>query len=326
MPYLENHQVLASKDLHEMQDLLAQLTNTNEIDVVGRGHDIDALFCSAPLRDLHLMHVSYGDVPTRIHAYEHDEDGLMLFVMTGGGARVRHRGAEFEISPTVGLIRDTRAPTIADQEAFASFALSFSAEALKRQARSLLGDGVVQQEIAFDAKVDLDTPGGRLLRQTIHYVAGVLDGPLREFDNPVVMNGLRDLLLTQVLTLLPNSHSDLFNSQPVSGALPFYVKRARDYIHAHASGPITLETLARHAGCGYRTLQIAFNEAFDMSPMAYVRFVRLNGAHNDLRNAVAGESVREIALKWGFSHVGWFSQRYQERFGVLPSQTLRSRK
>tara|TARA_Y100000813_G_scaffold10502_1_gene7548 strand:- start:346 stop:1398 length:1053 start_codon:yes stop_codon:yes gene_type:complete len=323
---LINHQVLASKDLHEMQQLLAEVTNTNKIDVVGKGHDVDALFCAVPINDIKLMHVTYGNVPTRVRAYEHDEDSLMLFLLTAGAAQVRHRGEDFAISPTVALMRDTRAATFADQENFASYALSLSADALKRQARALLGEGSFHRDITFDAKVDLETPGGRHLRQTIDYVASALDGPLRQFDNPLVMNGLRELLLTHVLTLLPNSYSDLLNNRPTGGALPYYVKRARDYIHAHADRPITLETLAQQAGCSYRTLQIAFNDAFEMSPMAYVRFVRLNGAHADLRTAAPGAGVRDIALKWGFSHVGWFSRRYLEQFGVLPSQTLRSRK
>ena len=62
-----------------------------------------------------------------------------------------------------------------------------------------------------------------------------------------------------------------------------------------------------------------------MSPIAYVKFVRLTLAHDDLRQAADGVSVRDVAMKWGFAHMGWFSKCYMEQFGVLPSQTLRSR-
>ena len=76
-----------------MRDILTRLTNTDEIDVVGKGHEIDASLKCADLDGLSIMHVTYGDVPTRVNTYEHDEDTLLLFILTGGAAGVRHGGA-----------------------------------------------------------------------------------------------------------------------------------------------------------------------------------------------------------------------------------------
>jgi transcriptional regulator GlxA family with amidase domain len=84
--------------------------------------------------------------------------------------------------------------------------------------------------------------------------------------------------------------------------------------------------VAAHAGCGYRTLQVAFNKAYGMSPMSYVKHVRLSLAREDLLHAVDGVTVRDTALKWGFTHLGGFSKKYAEQFGALPSETLRLRK
>lgn len=325
MTYLENHEVLSSKDLHEMRDILTRLTNTDEIDVVGKGHEIDASLRAADLDGLDLMHVTYGHVPTQVQAYEHDEDTLLLFILTGGAARVQHQGQEFEISTHTGLMRDKRIPLSAQQNAFESFVIPLSIDGLKQHARKLLGEETCLADIQFDVALDLTTPGGRHLRNTVTYISEALDGPLCGADNPIVLAGLKDLLLTSVLSLLPNSATDALQGRPKAVAVPYYVKRARDYIHAHADTAITLETLARHAGCSYRTLQTAFNEAFGMSPIAYVKFVRLTLAHDDLRRAGDGVSVRDVAAKWGFTHMGWFSKCYVEQFGVLPSQTLRSR-
>lgn len=325
MTFLENHQILTSTDLHEMRDILTRLTNTDEIDVIGKGHEIDASLKCADLDGLSIMHVTYGDVPTRVHAYEHAEDTLLLFILTGGAAGVRHGGEEFEISTATGLIRDKRLPLTARQDAFESFVIPLPLECLKEHARKLVGDDAALMDIRFDVKLDLTTPGGQHLRNTVAYIAEALDGPMCGADNPIMLAGLKDLLLTSVLSLLPNSATDALQGRPKAVAVPYYVKRARDYIHAHADTAITLETLAHHAGCGYRTLQTAFNDAFGMSPIAYVKYVRLTFAHDDLRQADSGVSVRAIAAKWGFTHMGWFSKCYLERFGVLPSQTLRSR-
>tara|TARA_R110001592_G_scaffold79619_2_gene237938 strand:+ start:7103 stop:8083 length:981 start_codon:yes stop_codon:yes gene_type:complete len=325
MAYLENHQILASKDLHEMRDILTRLTNTDEIDVIGKGHEINASLRAANLDGLDLMHVTYGHVPTRVQTYEHDEDTLLLFILTGGAASVQHNGQTFEISPNTGLMRDKRIPLSAQQNAFESFVIPLSIDGLKQHARKLLGEEACLMDIQFDVALDLTTPGGRHLRNTVTYIAEALDGPLYGVDNPIILAGLKDLLLTSVLSLLPNSATDALQGRSKAVAVPYYVKRARDYIHAHADTAITLETLAHLAGCSYRTLQTAFNDAFGMSPIAYVKYVRLTLAHDDLRRAGDGVSVRDVAAKWGFTHMGWFSKCYVEQFGVLPSQTLRSR-
>lgn len=325
MTHLKNHQILSSTDLYEMRDILARLTNTDEIDVIGKGHEIDASLRAADLDGLSLMHVSYGAVPTRVQTQANEDDTLFLFILTGGVADVRHQGQTFCISPKTGLMRDKRTPLTASQQAFESFIIPLPIDGLKQHARSIFGEEASLKDIRFDVELDLTTPNGQHLRNTVAYIADALDGPLRGANNRIMLAGLKDLLLTSVLALLPNSATDALQGRPKAGAVPYYVKRARDYIHAHADTAITLETLARHAGCGYRSLQTAFNDAFGMSPIAYVKYVRLTLAHDDLRRADNGVSVRDVAARWGFTHMGWFSKCYVEQFGVLPSQTLRSR-
>lgn len=325
MKYLDNSEILASKNLHEMQEILSRLTNTHEIDVIGKGHEIDASLRSAAFSGLDLMHVTYGDVTTSVHNYEHDEDALLLFIVTGGFASVRHNGKAFDISETTGLMRDIRVPLTAQQDAFSSFGIPLSFDVLKQHAVAIFGEGACGRDVTFDPELDLSTPGGQHLRNTVHYIADALNGPLHGIANPIALDGMKDLLLTSVLSHLPNSCSDIRVDRPGSKILPRQVKRARDYIHAHAASSITLETLATHAGCGYRTLQVGFNDAFDMSPMAYIKYVRLTFAHEDLRYADDGVTVRDVALKWGFTNMSWFSKNYLEQFSVLPSQTLRTR-
>lgn len=322
MAHLENYEIMASSELHDMQAMLAQLTETHKVDVVGRGHQINASLRSVAFSDLNLMHVTYGEVPTRVQTYETDEDALLLFIMTGGTARVEHKGEECDISTTTGLMRDARAPLSACQNAFASYVVPLPIAMLKRHATALQGQEIGGGDLAFDLTLDLCSPNGRHLRNTVHYIADALDGPLRAGDSPLLLDTFKDLLLGSVLSLMPSMLQQTKSSRRI---VPYYVKRARDYIHAHADSSITLDALAAHAGCGYRTLQIAFKDHYGMSPMAYVKRVRLSLAHEDLLRAADGATVSDVALKWGFAHLGWFSKKYLEQFGVLPSQTLRMR-
>ncbi|RMO59931.1 BenABC operon transcriptional activator BenR [Pseudomonas amygdali pv. eriobotryae] len=73
-----------------------------------------------------------------------------------------------------------------------------------------------------------------------------------------------------------------------------------------------------------RTLFSGFREFRNISPMAFLRNVRMERVHLELRNP-GTDSVTDIAMKWGFAHLGRFSQEYRKYYGELPSATLRFR-
>ena len=56
----------------------------------------------------------------------------------------------------------------------------------------------------------------------------------------------------------------------------------------------------------------------------YLRNIRLARAHQDLQEAdPSSTTVAAIAYRWGFSHVPRFATAYRERYGELPSATIR---
>lgn len=62
--------------------------------------------------------------------------------------------------------------------------------------------------------------------------------------------------------------------------------------------------------------------------MGFVRQLRLQHVREEL---LADESpglasVTDIALKWGFAHLGRFAIEYKRAFGESPSATLRMRR
>ena len=72
-----------------------------------------------------------------------------------------------------------------------------------------------------------------------------------------------------------------------------------------------------------RTLQYAFNERYQMSPVEFIRAWRLNKAHRILaRSEKESIKVSTIARKLGFHHLGQFSAYYKHLFAELPSETL----
>ncbi len=106
------------------------------------------------------------------------------------------------------------------------------------------------------------------------------------------------------------------------------VRKAKEYIHAHLDRALTLCEIADHACVSARTLESAFRRHGEASPLSYAREQRLLAAHDALSRAQrAGQpvAVTEVALNYGFIHLGRFAAQYRKRFGCSPSDTLRPR-
>lgn len=102
------------------------------------------------------------------------------------------------------------------------------------------------------------------------------------------------------------------------------VRRAIDYFEAHASSAISLADVAEAAGVPERTLYDAFLRFEGVSPMRYLRNLRLDRVWNKLATSGGNDSVTSIALSSGFAHLSRFALDYAERFGERPSETLRN--
>jgi AraC family ethanolamine operon transcriptional activator len=84
--------------------------------------------------------------------------------------------------------------------------------------------------------------------------------------------------------------------------------------------------LCKAAGVSQRTLQSAFQGILGMSPMAYLRRLKLHRVRQALRTSrYCDTTVTREAVRWGFWHFGDFSRAYKECFGEVPSETLKRR-
>lgn len=129
------------------------------------------------------------------------------------------------------------------------------------------------------------------------------------------------LLIQLLLETVPSNYSHLIEAP--EAPKPAYVKRAVDFIHTEANSPIALDDIVAVAGVSVRSLYEGFRRHCGQSPMAYLRAVRLDRAHAELRRGAAeGASVTDVALACGFNHLSKFAKVYRERFGELPSETL----
>lgn len=117
---------------------------------------------------------------------------------------------------------------------------------------------------------------------------------------------------------------ELGAATPVPGFLHGrVVKAAEDFLHANPEMLLLhVADLCRAARVSERTLRNAFNEAFGMGPMRYLRIRRLNQVRGLLLNpqgAIA--SVTEAAMRLEFFDLGRFARDYRGLFGEKPSET-----
>jgi transcriptional regulator GlxA family with amidase domain len=130
--------------------------------------------------------------------------------------------------------------------------------------------------------------------------------------------GLIDLLLD----LQPHSYAELVRDARAA-AKSTRIKVVADYLEGHLDEPLRIGTLAGVAGCSIRSLQSTFLEHCGCTPMEFVKRRRLARARQLLESAHRDTTVTQAALAAGFSHLGKFSQSYQEFYGERPSETLR---
>jgi AraC family transcriptional regulator, ethanolamine operon transcriptional activator len=101
------------------------------------------------------------------------------------------------------------------------------------------------------------------------------------------------------------------------------IKRAREFIEAHLDEPIRMDQVCTYSATTIRQLERTFRYELQMSPNQYIRARRLAAVNRKLVHANGnGDSITQIAMDHGFSHLSRFAGAYRQQFGELPSETL----
>jgi len=143
---------------------------------------------------------------------------------------------------------------------------------------------------------------------------------------PLIRGSAARMLAATVLTTFPNTAIIDPTAQDRRDATSTTVRRAIAFIEQHPHADISVADIAAAANVSIRAVQFAFRRQLDTTPMAYLRAVRLDRAHNDLlaTDPGLGETVTGIAARWGFYSSSRFAAQYRRAYGVTPGHTLRT--
>jgi anti-anti-sigma factor len=104
------------------------------------------------------------------------------------------------------------------------------------------------------------------------------------------------------------------------------VGRAVAFIEERARDDVGVTDIAAAAFVTVRAVQLAFRRYLDITPLGFLRQVRLEHAHQELAEADPDRTtVTAIAAGWRFTNASRFSAYYRAAYGVPPTQTLRQR-
>jgi AraC-like DNA-binding protein len=204
----------------------------------------------------------------------------------------------------------------------AQFCLMVPVRVLRQELEGML-DRSLSEPIVFSPAMDVTSGAGpawvdalRMIEQQTSYRHGL-------FDHPLAAGHLERLLVEGLLLAQRHNYTEAFAAPPLP-APPPAVREAIDLMRSRPEEPWTTAALARSVAVSTRSLQDGFARSIGVPPTRYLRDVRLERVHEDLRSADPyTATVSQVAGRWGFLYLSRFAAAYREKVGESPSETLR---
>lgn len=187
------------------------------------------------------------------------------------------------------------------------------------QACMQLLDIAPEEQIQFYPEYQLHSTHGLAWQHQVSSILSYVNQkdllPTQWFNNHE-LNLLQHLLLTQ-----PNNYSHYF-SPSIRMTGQRRLRLARRYIHQHLGENLRLADIAHACESSVRSITEAFRAQLNTSPTLYIRDARLEAVRKELLLSAPTAQVTEIAIRWGFNHLGRFSSWYKDKYQESPQDTL----
>jgi AraC-like DNA-binding protein len=307
---------MRTRDLDEAVAAVSSVLVPHSIAVSGAGRCIDAKLLVLQPTSQPLVTLSYG-APVQVDAG--DFGGLFLVKhCLRGAARATQGRKEGEWREGQTMLLSAGADTDLFFDAVCvQQSLRLDMMKMEQHCARLLGDPL-RSPLRFDLRpftAELE----QVWQRTLHYLFAS-DGnalPLTE----AARASFDEFLLTLLLHQHRHNYSESL-TEPAPSPIPGIVRRAERYMQENAESSITVSDVASELGISVRSLQAGFRQWRNTTPHLFLRETRLQCVRDALLVGEA-DNVTDLALRYGFAHLGRFSAYYQAKFGEPPSTTLR---
>jgi AraC-like DNA-binding protein len=320
LPLLHDHALFRTRDLDEARERVAAVFCPHRLETLGTHSLFDACHHHLPGQGLSLNYIEYGArtliAPGELGGF------YLLQIPLAGGAEISNGRQTYQSTPLRAAILNPHLPTRMIWEAGTRQVLvQISRKVMQDHLAGLIG-GASDRPLTFEGPLELSSGPGAALRRLVLWLVAEADAGTSPVGQGLMARQIEKTLLSGLLEAPHDHQAHLARAR--SAPRPRHLRLAEGFIEAHLDQQITLEDVARAAGVSSRGLQLAFREWRGTTPLAFWRTARLARAHADMLAAPPGTRVTDIAMRWGFSHFGRFSQLYRQRYGLSPSDTLRS--
>lgn len=308
--------VLRSHQLDETRQLVSQVFCDHSLD--SRQHELDYRHAYQSTGHLCFNLMSYGaDVDVNVGALE---DFYLVQLPLAGSDIQRAGGREIHSDHRRATVHS---PGEALQMRWSAdcrkLVVRFERETLEHYAANLFEREL--SSVKFKHVMNLDHPACVAWRNSAQHIFNELQSSPQLFELPLIRAQLEQTLMTTLLTWQPhNLREQLTENSPQ--VLPRHVKQACDFMQAHADQAITINELVAVTGVSGRTLFAGFEKFLGLSPMRYLKDIRLQRLREDLLDPTKPRSVTALATQWGFFQLGRMASVYRERYGETPRETI----
>lgn len=318
---LQSHQLFHTSNIDDARARVTKVFSAHDLRLLHTDEIVDSHMYHVSLGAISLNRLRYGAAvevdPGRIESY------YLVQMPISGACSVASGHESVRSTPHLAsVVTPMRPLRVQWQKGCDMVIIKIDRDLLERHCAQHIGHDLVQP-VEFELQMKLKSPRFESWRRLVELLVTEADHENGMLTSPLIHANFEQILSSVLLFSQPNNYSDDLH-RPAPPIAPFYVKRAEEYIHAHADEPIGFMDLAKQAGVSVRALYAGFENFRGVSPMAYLRSVRLERVRNELREGTPKrKTVTEVAIRWGFSHLGHFTAAYNRKFGETPSETLR---
>lgn len=315
---LSDYEVCRSNDIEEIRSSGKDIFCENALELGNRSSALDASFYYRKVGKIGVGRLSYGaEVTVSPVVFE---DFLLIQIPIRGFEKIMLGNDKILCTPkVVGIINSDIKTVINHQPNTEKLIIRIDKKLIEKNCQQILSR-TLHKGVIFDPTMSLDTKVGI---QFLHMVRWIYQIVSTETDiSPLIVSQFENNIANLLLTYQHNNYSAEIYNDPFS-VIPSFIKKVESYIQENAHQPIAINDMAEYAGVSSRSLFIGFRKYRNTTPMRFLKEVRLQYVHEDLlRGHVGVDTVTNIALNWGFSHLGHFSTDYKRRFGNTPYETL----
>lgn len=316
---LSPFEIFRTGDLTEAEVNVRSLLSPHRVKAIGRPGRTDVRYHFVEIRNIAVIYAQYG-AAVRI-----DPGVLENFYLVGmpiaGRGLVTYGGREIESSARLASVQSCQQPVTSQWSADCrKITVKIGRAAFESHLASLLGRPI-RTPLEFDLAFDQEQASGASWRHAIEFMLGELVPGSLVLSTPHIQRTLEEWLMTTLLFAHRSNYSDTLRAD-IRPTEPGYLKRAEEIIAADFTRKFSIHELAALSGSSVRSLQAGFRKHRGMTLTEFIRNQRLSKARMALLLPSWSDSVTDVALRFGYGHIGRFSRDYKARFGELPSRTL----